>query len=60
MVQSLHRPHAASDVLVANEAAAVTGGTAAPSDQGPHLQAAPMSKVTPLTNLWQTQTLTLH
>ena len=58
--QSPHRPHAAAIVLAANEAAAVTGAAAAPSEQGPHLQAAPLSQVTPLTNLRQTQTLTLH
>ena len=51
-------PHAAAIVLAANQAAAVTG--AAPSEQGPHLQAAPLSQVTPLTNYRQTQTLTLH
>ena len=55
-----HRPHAAAIVPAANEAAAVTGAAAAPSEQGPHLQAVPLSQVTPLTNLQQTQTLTLH
>ena len=43
--------YAIAIVSAANEAVAVTGAAAAPSDQGPHLQTAPLSQATPLANL---------
>ena len=41
--------YAVAIVPAANETVSVTGAT--PSDQGPHLQTAPLSQATPLANL---------